>query len=393
MAAKHWRAIAALLILSLPLGIQEAHAISITGSRVADTNRNPLAAVNTNVTGYNKANPLVYAIEVDTVNGDRIRSGETTTWYFRVNGGAWTLLSTTSSPAKLVDSPALTENTTVASANRLVNAACGGSGSYVASLKQFESVNPRSASSELRDGPCSETQASIDLSAANYGDDFEFKVTQANDSTLADLIGLAHVIILVPNASYVTASAQSGSVTIYWSRSYKVLIARKAGSAVTDTPVNGTTYAAGNAMGASTVAYSGSVVETSFADTGLANGTTYYYKVFPKTTVPIYASGSAINSAPTSGASGSPTWSYATTGTNMAPRGLGLERQQRPRHGRRERHAGVWLHAAPHRWADPVAPGDASRLLPHSRRERGEYRLRHVLGRIRVRRQHGHGRA
>ena len=60
----HWRAIAALLILSLPLGIQEAHAISITGSRVADTNRNPLAAVNTNVTGYNKANPLVYAIEV-----------------------------------------------------------------------------------------------------------------------------------------------------------------------------------------------------------------------------------------------------------------------------------------------------------------------------------------
>src|SRR5713101_7214148 len=301
MAAKHWRAIVALLILSVPLGIQEAHAISITGSRVADTNRNPLAANDTNVTGYNKANPLVYAIEVDTVNNDRIRSGETTTWFFRVNGGAWIQLSTTSSPAKLVASPALTDNTTVASANRLVNAACGGSGSYIASLKQFTSGNPHSTSSELRDGPCSETQASIDLSAANYGDDFEFRLTQTNDSTLADLIGLAHVIILVPNPSYVTAAAQSGSVTIYWSSSYKVLIARKAGSAVTDTPVNGTTYAAGNPMGASTVAYSGSVVETSFADTGLANGTTYYYKVFPKTTALIYASGTAINSAPTSG--------------------------------------------------------------------------------------------
>ncbi len=180
-----WRAIAVLVILSVPLGIQEAHAISITGSRVADTNRSPLAAVNTNVTGYNKANPLVYAIEVDTVNGDRIRSGANTTWYFRVNGGAWTLLSTTSSPAKLVDSPALTENNTVLSANRLVNAACGGSGSYIASLKQFESVNPRSASSELRDGPCSETQASIDLSAANYGDDFEFKVTTGRQTSSA----------------------------------------------------------------------------------------------------------------------------------------------------------------------------------------------------------------
>jgi len=73
---RHWRALAALLILSVTVGTQEAHAaVTISGSRV-DTNRNPLAAVNTNVTGYDKTNPLVYAIEVDTSSSGRVESGD-----------------------------------------------------------------------------------------------------------------------------------------------------------------------------------------------------------------------------------------------------------------------------------------------------------------------------
>jgi hypothetical protein len=222
------RAIAVFVILSVTVGIQEAHAaVTITGSRVADTNRSPLAAVDTNVTGYVKTNPLVYAIEVDTPSSGRVDSGDNTTWYFRVNGGAWTQLTTATSPAKLILSPALVNGTSVASANRLVNTACG---SFQPGLKEFESTNPQGNGSEFRDGECSETQASIDLSAANPGDDFEFKITQVDhDGATVNLIGLAHVIILVPNVSYVTASAQSGSVTINWSSSYTVLIARKAG--------------------------------------------------------------------------------------------------------------------------------------------------------------------
>lgn len=56
------------------------------------------------------------------------------------------------------------------------------------------------------------------------------------------------------------------------------IVLRKAGSAPSTNPADGTAYSAGQSLGDATVAYSGSGV--SFTDTGLTSGTTYFYKVF-----------------------------------------------------------------------------------------------------------------
>lgn len=53
---------------------------------------------------------------------------------------------------------------------------------------------------------------------------------------------------------------------------------RKSGSVVSDSPVDGTTYVAGNTIGTSTVAYIGTSLN--FTETTLAANTTYYYRIF-----------------------------------------------------------------------------------------------------------------
>ncbi len=71
----------------------------------------------------------------------------------------------------------------------------------------------------------------------------------------------------------------SGDDKIY--ESYKTntnVVLRRAGAAVTDVPVDGTTYATSTAIGSSVVACVGS--QTSCNDTGLSNGTAYHYKIF-----------------------------------------------------------------------------------------------------------------
>ena len=111
----------------------------------------------------------------------------------------------------------------------------------------------------------------------------------------------------VSDASYVAANAQSGQAIVYWSSSNAALILRKSGSAITDAPANGTSYWVGNTIGASSVVYNGSVAETSFTQTGLTNGTTYYYKVFPKSGT-CYAPGISVTARPVAGPI--PAWSY-----------------------------------------------------------------------------------
>ena len=194
--------------MRLPLSIAVIAVWALTGqpasaafsakSRLADTNRAALAAADISVSGYDRQNPLVYAFEVDTMSGDRARPGRTpahnTTWAFRVNGGSWITLTTSSSPAKLVAAgdAGMVNGTTVASGERIVGSACG---TYIAGLKEHESSNPLEVGAEFRDGDCSETQASIDLSAAQLGDLFEFKIDQVHDVGTATFIGAAQVTI------------------------------------------------------------------------------------------------------------------------------------------------------------------------------------------------------
>jgi hypothetical protein len=126
--------------------------------------------------------------------------------------------------------------------------------------------------------------------------------------------GNAHILALWPpvcgaisDASYVAADAQATQAIVYWASSNPALILRKNGSAITDAPADGGSYSVGNTIGSSSVVYNGSVAETSFTQTGLTNGTTYYYKVFPKSGT-CYAPGISVTARPAAGPD--PAWSY-----------------------------------------------------------------------------------
>ncbi|MBK6405965.1 MAG: DUF11 domain-containing protein [Holophagales bacterium] len=91
-----------------------------------------------------------------------------------------------------------------------------------------------------------------------------------------------------------TGTPCNGQVTLNWFNPInadfsQVVILRRAGAAVADTPVEGTTYTAGNTIGSSTVVYAGSLA--TFVDTGTANGTAYYYRILARGTCLNYSTG------------------------------------------------------------------------------------------------------
>ena len=62
------------------------------------------------------------------------------------------------------------------------------------------------------------------------------------------------------------------------------VVLRSTTGAVTDTPVEGTTYTVGNTIGTSTVACVVTSPTATCTDTGLTDGTTYDYKIFTRDT-------------------------------------------------------------------------------------------------------------
>src|SRR5436309_9613741 len=139
-----------------------------------------------------------------------------------------------------------------------------------------------------------------------------------NSSTLAWAIGAVGVKPVatcssVPDSLYVTAATTGTQATVYWSSSNPVVILRKTAAFGSEAPSGGASYNANEAIGAATVVFQGT--NTSFTQTGLTAGTTYYYKVFPKTSFPCYAPGIATNVSPAA----TTVWSYATAAASMAP--------------------------------------------------------------------------
>ncbi|MEK7425881.1 MAG: IPT/TIG domain-containing protein, partial [Actinomycetota bacterium] len=74
----------------------------------------------------------------------------------------------------------------------------------------------------------------------------------------------------------------------------QTIVLRRASTAVLDTPVEGTSYTVGTALGASSVACVVSTPSTTCTDTGLTNGTSYHYKLFTKDSNSNYAASGVV---------------------------------------------------------------------------------------------------
>ena len=183
-------------------------------SRIANSSRQVEAAIDTNVTNWNKTFLIVYAFEINTGAGTKISAGQNTTWFFKVNGGDRQELNLTSDPASLANAEDLNfvDNQVVTNAERLVNSAsCL---TFVASLKEHEENSTLSAAAEIRANRCSETQASINLTNASDGDVFQFEIDQQNNGFTDNFTGLAHVILAnntVPNDPEPIINSTDGS--------------------------------------------------------------------------------------------------------------------------------------------------------------------------------------
>ena len=124
------------------------------------------------------------------------------------------------------------------------------------------------------------------------------------------------------NASNFTITSGNTQCTLNWSNPTEadfsgLLVLRKnsAFNSDTDSPVSGTAYNAGDTIGSAAVVYK-LTNETTKTDTGLINGSTYYYKIFSFDEVPNYSTGSIQNGTPISSLSASLT---ATPTSGNAP--------------------------------------------------------------------------
>jgi hypothetical protein len=189
-----------------------------SGSRIVNSDRTFISGVgvNQNVLNWNKNNPIVYAIEVDTPGGD-VRAGDTTSWYFIVDGGVRQALTSTSNPVKLISSAdaGFNDDTAVTNSERRVNTACG---TFVVSLNEHESSGVLTAKDRFRKDDCSETQASVDLSGLSGGEVVEFEIDQerTGGGSHDTIRGLAQVHITGNQAPIVTiTSVDSDNVVDY----------------------------------------------------------------------------------------------------------------------------------------------------------------------------------
>lgn len=127
-----------------------------------------------------------------------------------------------------------------------------------------------------------------------------------------------------------TATAGNGQVILNWvlpggGPDYNgTLVLRKAGSAPTSSPTDGTNHTVGSTLGdGSVVIFNDITLATTVTDTSLANGTTYFYQAFTRDSAVQYSFASAtINSTPTTTVAPDPIWSYATSAATLAPPGL-----------------------------------------------------------------------
>ena len=133
-------------------------------------------------------------------------------------------------------------------------------------------------------------------------------------------------VVDVPDPTNVSATA-SGTTSIALTHdltsSKNVMIVRRAGSAVTFTPADDTTYSDGQDVGSGHTVVRGSLAANSSSDTGLTPSTTYHYKIFSENwgwySPGVTASATTSTPPPSISVSGSPAAMSTDYGTASSP--------------------------------------------------------------------------
>lgn len=150
-----------------------------------------------------------------------------------------------------------------------------------------------------------------------------FQVTLADTST-ARTSGDVTVFVTRPlqDVTSPVALASVSQVQLFWTNPSihdGVLILRSTGAVPTTAPTQGRTYVVGNTIGNATVIYADTLsFATSYTDSTVTNGTTYYYRIYNHDEFFVYAPGNTpsvspnnqLMAIPTTGVAPDPLWCY-----------------------------------------------------------------------------------
>jgi len=120
-------------------------------------------------------------------------------------------------------------------------------------------------------------------------------ITCSNPNNIADTTSATITIdnLSPSDASWTSIVPGDTLITLNWTNpgdaDFAEVVILRSTSLISDRPAEGTTYTAGNTIGASTVAYAGNGTTT--IDGSLINGTYYYYKIFARDNCRNYSAG------------------------------------------------------------------------------------------------------
>ncbi|QRO02273.1 PQQ-binding-like beta-propeller repeat protein [Archangium violaceum] len=175
------------------------------------------------------------------------------------------------------------------------------------------------------------TQKTFSIDYASFGTvssdtalTHQLELTQVSGSTSNTLRVDAPVSLFVnrmmPEVDSLVALAGPGRNTLLWTNPSEhdgVLVLRAEGLAPNTAPEPGRRYAVGETLGNATVVYSDELsVASTYADTGVTDGTVYFYRVYNHDPLYRYSPGNApqslgLKSVPTSRGTGQPLWCYS----------------------------------------------------------------------------------